>query len=262
MTHWTAAQVHTFEALLGLWGTERVVLVGAGALARHLDLAWRVTADLDLTVALELDDYLRSLQQLHGWNMDPRREHRVTSPWGVKVDLLPAGPGLLATGKLVWPAGGGEMRLTGLDLAFEQFVTEPLPQATLRVASLPALVVLKMTSWLDRPAERDRDLADLGHVLDNAVPPDDERRFSTHVIDLAIEYELVCAYLIGTQVGCIARGSHRAVIDEFLERLAREEDWPHARMRALGPWAWRHDETALTRRLHAFRAGVDFGGSG
>lgn len=259
MTPWTNAQLQTLEAILGLWGAERVVLVGAGALARHLELDWRATADLDLTVGIDLDEYLRTVQILDGWARDPRREHHVTSPWGVKVDLVPAGPGLRAAGKLVWPAGGGEMRLAGMDLAFEHFVTEPLAHSTLRVASLPALVVLKMTSWLDRPAERERDLVDLGYVLDHAVSPDDPRRFAAHVIDLDIEYELVCAYLVGSEVGRIAGEVHREVIREFLDRLEREDDWAHARMRAVGPWAWRHDDSALTRRLGAFRAGLSSG---
>ena len=147
----------------------------------------------------------------------------------MKVDVVPAGPGLRAAGKLVWPRSGHEMQLVGMDLVFEHAVTEPLGHTALRIASLPTIVILKMNSWLDRFEDRERDLADIGHVLEDAVRPDDDRRFDDHIVELAMDYELVCAFLIGEDVGRIAKDHHRRRVDEFLAKVGV---WPRRRREA------------------------------
>ncbi len=123
------AQVRSLEALADAWGTDRIVLVGASALRCHMEMTWRVTADVDITVAVDLEEFEYLLQRIAGWQVDPRLEHRMTSPWKVKVDVVPAGPGLRAAGKLVWPRSGHEMQLAGMDLAFEHAVVEPFTSA-------------------------------------------------------------------------------------------------------------------------------------
>ena len=40
----------------------------------------------------------------------------------MKVDVVPAGPGLLDAGSLIWPESGYRMNLAGLRLAFEHHV--------------------------------------------------------------------------------------------------------------------------------------------
>jgi len=234
------AQVRSLEALVDAWGTDRVVLVGASALQCHMEMSWRATSDVDITVSADLDEFEGLLSGIADWHFDPRVEHRLRSPWNVKVDVVPAGPGLRAAGKLVWPRSGHEMQLVGMDLVFEHAVTEPLGHTALRIASLPTIVILKMNSWLDRFEDRERDLADIGHVLEDAVRPDDDRRFDDHIVELAMDYELVCAYLIGEDVGRIAKDHHRRRVDEFLAKVGDEDNWAHTRMRAVGPWAWRH----------------------
>ncbi len=231
MNRFNDAQAKTLRELVVAWGADRVVLVGASALQCHLDMTWRATTDVDITVGVEFDEFERQRQAMSGWRVEPRLEHRMISPWNIKVDIVPAGPGLRAAGKLVWPNSGHEMQLVGMDLAFEHAVAEPLGigDAAIRIATLPTIVILKMNSWLDRFADRERDLADIAHVLEEAIGDDDDRRFGDDVIELGIDFELVSAYLVGVDVGQIAKGGHRDMIERFLAKVGDEDDWATAR---------------------------------
>lgn len=256
MTPFNEQQAATLEALASCWGARRVVLIGAGALGCHLEMTWRSTEDVDLTAAVEMDEHTAMLEQLDGWRLDAHLEHRIWSPWGVKVDVVPAGPSLLRAGKVVWPKSGHEMNLAGMDLAFAHASAVPVGSTSLLVASLASVLVLKMAAWLDRSTERERDLADIGFVLEEAVGADDERRFDNPIIDLDLPFELVSSYLTGVAVGRIAGKLHMELVTQFLSMVGDEAHWAHGRMRAHSPPAWRHDEAALGARLDAFRRGV------
>jgi len=152
------AQTETLLALRKGLPDVRTVLVGAAALACQMDMRWRKTNDLDLTVVAEEADLANKLRAL-GWERHERYEQRWTSLQGVVVDALPASPASLAEGKLVFTRSGHVMSLVGFDLALAHCAVVPLDGATdLEVATVPVIAVLKMTAWLDRPAERERDL--------------------------------------------------------------------------------------------------------
>src|ERR1700737_870431 len=107
---------------------------------------------------------------------NPRQEHERLSPIGIKGDVLPAGPSLLAAGEVVWPSTGARMNLTGLRLALEKSIPfEIEPGLSIPVAPVVVISVLKMISYMDRPPVRERDLHDLAYILDNCVPPTDDR---------------------------------------------------------------------------------------
>lgn len=258
MIHFTAQQLDALCDLARAWEGTSFVLVGASALNHHIGLSWRQTQDLDITIAVELDALDDATSRLAGWRRHPRLEHQWSSPLGVKVDILPAGPALLAAGSLVWPTSGLTMNLLGLDLALTHSVLFLLPEGTsIRVAAVPALVVLKMTSWLDRPAERERDLSDLAHLFDEFLDAGDERRYDDHVLGQGLHYDEVGPYVLGRALAAIAGPSHRALIDRFLEKVGDPNTAPHAQMRRLGPTSWRRDEDSLALRLGALRRGLD-----
>ncbi|MGE3171558.1 MAG: hypothetical protein AB7O97_02960 [Planctomycetota bacterium] len=128
------------EALPGV----RIVVVGATALRHHLGDDVDATLDLDLCAALELDELRPRLPT--DWRPDPRLPHRWRSADGTLVDLLPAGPAVLAVGEIRWP-DGSVMDMTGLDLAMRDAAPlgAPLPDQV-RVASLRALFVAKVAA--------------------------------------------------------------------------------------------------------------------
>lgn len=257
MIPFSASQIEALGDVAHAWPSTPFALIGASALSHHIALSWRQTQDLDLTIAVDLEDLPASTAKLVGWTRHPRLEHEWQSPLGVKVDLVPAGPGLLAAGYLKWPMSGFTMNLVGLDLALAHTVPLALPDGVvIRVASAPAIVVLKMTAWLDRPADRERDLADLAHLFDEYLDGGDERRYDDPVMEQGLSYDEVGPYVLGRDLAAIIKPSHRAVIDAFLAKVGDQYNAPHAQMRRLGPASLRRDDDALAVRLEALRRGL------
>src|ERR1022692_736707 len=94
-----------------------VVAIGACALLCFVSTVERVTRDIDLVVALDLDDFERLTNLLRdvGWIQIENKEHRWRSPTGTIVDLLPAGPNLRIAKKVIWPRSELSMSLVGFD---------------------------------------------------------------------------------------------------------------------------------------------------
>jgi predicted nucleotidyltransferase len=168
------------------------VLVGASAIHCHRPTP-RGTRDLDVTLAVSLGELPAGLQRAPGWRRHHRHAHEWIGPGDVSVDLVPAGPSLLAQGHLLWP-GGYRMNLAGFERAFAQARPMTLtPTLTVDVASLAAIALLKMVAFLDRPDVRERDLEDLAYLLHDYVPEDDERRWSDELLALQLEFDQVSA---------------------------------------------------------------------
>ena len=205
------AQIQALRELRAVWPDTRIVIIGATALAfHHRRPWWRTTADLDLALALELDDVPGPLDRAPGWRQHARRAHEFTSPLGATIDLLPAGPTALARGQICWP-DGNVMSLIGMELAFAHATLHTVTAGfVVQVAPSSVVCVLKMAAYCDRPTERERDLEDIAHLLDAYVDDDDDRRFDEGA---GRDFDLVPAYLLGRDVGAVATsGAHRRLI--------------------------------------------------
>jgi predicted nucleotidyltransferase len=113
------------------------------------------------------------------------------------------------------------MSLVGLDLALVHVMVVPLDgTADLDVATVPVIAVLKMASWLDRPAERERDLDDLAHILDDYLEPDDLRRWDDDLIESGLPHEDQSAFALGQDIARIVLAPHLTVIDSFLAAVS------------------------------------------
>jgi predicted nucleotidyltransferase len=245
----TPAQVAALREVDAVFRSRPVVVIGATALGFYYDMSWRKTADVDLAIAVELDEFPLGLTDRVGWKPG-RYEHEFISPLGVKLDILPAGPKLVAAGVLRWPSGH-TMNLEGFDLAFSEAVPhETTDDYAVLVAPPPVVAVLKMAAYLDRPADRGRDLTDLGHLLDSYID-DESARWFTEGAD-AGEYELVPAYVLGLDVARVAKAAHAALVERFLEAVGDPDAPVHAEMERRGPARWRTEKRALERRLDAF----------
>jgi predicted nucleotidyltransferase len=260
VTAFTTAQCQALRELADLWRDTRFCLIGASALACQIDLR-RQTDDLDISVSVSLDELAAGLPRLKAWKRNPEKEHEWRSPVGIKVDVVPAGPSLLAAGEIIWPGTGVRMNLTGVRLALEQGITFEVDRGlSIPVAPVAVIAVLKMISYLDRPAERGRDLQDLAIILEDHVAPDDERRFAVEVLDAGVAFEHASAYLLGRDLRKIVNPSERKGVEDFMARV-RDEQHPsatQARMARLGPPSWNQDPDALLARVEAF--GLGFGG--
>ena len=238
------------------------MLIGASALGHFIDMRWRQTRDLDLSISISLEEYARALDQLPGWMRDRGLEQRWIAPGDVRIDIVPAGPRLLEVGEVVWPVSGIRMSLVGLRLAFESHVSVPIaPDFELQIARAPVIALLKMIAYQDRPVERARDLSDLTYIMEEYLPADDPRRFSDEAYEFGLSYESASAFFLGKDIGATVNEMERKAVNRFLA-IVRDESDPYltqAKMAMSGPVSWRRDPRPLLQRLDAFDQGLSFG---
>ena len=106
-------QAQALRDLLTLWGSDSVVLVGASALGCFVDMNWRKTHDLDLSVSISMDEYPGELAGLVDWRPHPAHEHEWISPDDVRVDILPSAERHLEEGGVAWSESGWLSSLLG-----------------------------------------------------------------------------------------------------------------------------------------------------
>lgn len=144
MKHLSKEQLAVIETLASLWPELQLVLIGANGLAFSIDMRWRTTQDLDLVIALELDDFPGRLARLQDYKQE--LPHRWQSASGVKIDFLPCGPKSLQRGSIHFEGGDSEMNLTGFDLALDWTMMEPHLPRNVACCARPG----------DRAAQNDR----------------------------------------------------------------------------------------------------------
>ena len=151
------------------------------------------------------------------------------------------------------------MSLIGLRLAFaDASPVELLPGTSVRVASLRSLVVLKIGAYLDRPWERDSDLADIAHILCEFVAPDAEERWGDEIVNAGMDFEDVSPFVIGKQLGRLVDAAEQRLVEKFVVALDDPADRLSTlpRMARRAPDGWR-DPDRLRLRLAAFRRGFE-----
>jgi predicted nucleotidyltransferase len=176
-----------------------LVLIGAMACRTWIDDPGRHTLDIDVAVAIDLDEFGHLTQVLSsaGWKQEGKMEHRWTTLEGVRIDLLPAGPKLRKWSILEWPISGIRMSLTGFEHVFRDSVpTSVAPHFNLKVIPLHVLALLKIAAYSENPERRQKDLADFAAIL-LRYDPEDSRRFAPDIFETGLDYDLVGAYLIG-----------------------------------------------------------------
>jgi predicted nucleotidyltransferase len=142
-----------------------------------------------------------------------------------------------------------------MDLAFTHAESHTVDDVVVWVAPPPVIAVLKMVSFGDRPPDRERDLEDIGHLLDAYVDGDSLLERWDEAFDCG-ELELAAAYLLGLDMArIVTSGTHQDTIQTFLERVGPEGPH-HVTMVRVGPARWRTEKHALQRRLQAFRQGL------
>ena len=182
-----------------------VAIIGATALLCFIDIG-RFTRDIDLVVALDLEDFAAFADELRtrGWTQEARGEHRWRGPSGSIIDLLPAGPGLRQAKRIIWPDSEFEMSLVGFGHVF----TRALPFSfaagvQYRVAPPPVIALLKIIAFMDDQHGRKKDLLDLTELFRRYDAASD-RIFSDEVFAAELaEIDYASAFLLGMDVGAI-----------------------------------------------------------
>ena len=196
-----------------------VVLIGAMSLIVALDDIGRFTRDVDLTVALDLDEFALLTDRLTaaGWTRVPRLEHRWIAPRNTIVDLLPAGPKLRSAGSIEWPLSQFAMSLAGFEHVFTNAVDLPLTNgAHIRVAPPIVTVLLKVIAYTEDPHRRAKDLGDIRRVL-GRYEADSDRLFSDAVFDAELpDFSEANAFLLGVDLRALATQDEATYIERFL----------------------------------------------
>src|SRR6185369_3143044 len=98
MTALTPAQLADLEDLQAVCRTRNteIVIIGAMAYRLFIDDVDRETYDIDLAVAVDMEDLTSFYGVLNGlgWQRVPRHEQRWRTARGKLMDILPAGPQL------------------------------------------------------------------------------------------------------------------------------------------------------------------------
>lgn len=239
-----------------------LTLIGASAITLRMPgQYWHSTADLDVVFAGPEPDASRALAAQVGGRVDDRFEHRMYTPEGVKVDVLPVVPRGTAGRQWRWAVSGIEMNFAGLQHALPHSdPVEIAPGVVFRVARLHVIALLKIIAYMDDHVRRRRDLDDIAHLLEYYAFDDYDRRFADDLIEAQENSDDAGAYALGRDVGAIVETDEHETVDAFLA-LAGQENTPFSPLGPMaeskgGPW-WRHDDARerAQARLAAFGRG-------
>jgi predicted nucleotidyltransferase len=254
----TKEQVEALRTLHRIWEKQKIVVIGATALGFFIDMRWRKTHDLDLSISVSLNKYQSDLARIPGWSQDPKQEQQWSAPGGIRIDIIPASSSLLKQGEFVWPKSGFKISLAGMRLAFDYGVPVKLADdLEILVAPVSVIVVLKMIAFQEKRLERIRDLVDIVHSIEEFLPADDPRRYSDEIFDLQLSYEETGAFCLGKEIGSIVNEKELKKVLSFTA-MARDDNDPIATKTRMvqESAAWRHNPQLLMKSLDAFDIGL------
>jgi predicted nucleotidyltransferase len=204
-----------------------LVIIGATAYRMFVDDPYRETLDVDVAVAVDLDDFRKLAARLNrcGWRQSDRQEHRWRGASGAIIDLIPAGVRLRAKKELVWPQSGVTMSLLGFDHVFREPVAQKLSSGLIvKVIPPHVFALLKIAAFQEGGQEREKDLRDIGGLLEKYEIAS-ERRFGDEVYDSGLElhFDEAGSYLLGLDLGRLCAKQEAERVQAFLNLIADSE---------------------------------------
>lgn len=230
-----AGSVSLYQAISEVAEDLGVPFLVVGASARDLVLHYgygsrieRATADIDVGIEVPSWDAFQVLKdRLLECGFSPTdMEHRLLSPQGVEVDIIPFGPIEDDNAEIAWPPDGDwVMNVLGFSEALEHAQAvqiEEDPPVEIPVATPEGMVLLKLIAWMDRtPDMRDRDAKDLRYLLstyENIPDVENELHQNQELMeDFDWDLTLAAAYQLGADAQDIAEDPTFEAIAELLE---------------------------------------------
>lgn len=185
-----------------------------GALARD---AWfareqihsRATRDVDFAVYVsgkrQFNVVIDQLTKEYGFRKSEGDLYRLYSPFGFPIDLIPFGEisideelqPAIGSEKLVFINGFGEI----YELATVEVQTDE-HNLQFRIATLPAIILLKLISYDDRPEMRSQDPLDIAEIIENYFEIEKELIWEHHsdLFDDDSKLTDISAIVIGRQI--------------------------------------------------------------
>lgn len=242
-------------------------LIGAGAIQLGPDLRWGVrlgrrTRDWDFAVRVaswsEFEDLRRHLTAPDGGFRAAPEPHRFRHASGGTLDVVPYGALEDPPGRVLW-SQGISMDTRGFDALDEHHCILDLGELELRVATLPALVGLKLLAYRSRRPGVTRDLVDVHELLVQVETSDLTASIDDHVADLLqrdlVRFTELGAFLLGRRVaGTFSRDAVEGMLALLSGEVVPRQTLVHdARGANFGHGA---AEAEIWLRLSAFRQGL------
>lgn len=203
----------------------------------------RATADIDISVQLpdwdSFDRFGRVLLERGLTQPIARHPEKFVVPTtGQKVDLLPFGDLSEDGQKIVWPTDQSSLSILGFDESFNSapYVTTPgVADGTLRIATLPAIMLLKCVAMYERLDDRKKkDGADIGFTLSRYVEAGNGARLAEGpdadiMEQVRGDLEAAGSMLLGRDMGRIAeRATHARVAASLRAEVTSSSQCPLA----------------------------------
>lgn len=197
----------------------RYALIGAIALLVHgIDLP-RATQDLDVVAAIRRS-FKEALDELvpRGFRRT-KTAHRLLSPKGTQIDILPVTAESRKTGVISWP-DGTTMTAVGLAEALDRALDVCLLDCTIRVAPLPVLAALKLLASTSPDRHGKNDLNDFLECLEQ-YELQGERRFSVYdLTEETLSFDQAGAFLLGHELKSVAHPRTMQSVREVLAAMS------------------------------------------
>ena len=186
----------------------------------------RLTRDLDVAVHVatvsEYDDVLNDLIQTHGFNTQSSMKYTVRSPNGDVVDILPFGEISIDDAVDLDPKWNRPIYVNGFQEIHEKgtaVVNIKDEDLSYRVATLPAIVLLKLISYDDRPEKRHQDPGDIAEIIQSYFDIEDMLIYEEHnvLFDRNLELHEIAAIVIGRQIRDIS--ADNSTLHERIEKI-------------------------------------------
>ncbi len=189
---------------------------------------YRKTNDIDFAIRIRnWDEYYRLTTEIQkiGFEKNELIMQRYKYN-GMIIDFIPFGEISLNKKTIVWPDGSEkEMNIIGFDDAFqntEDLIIQSDPEIKVKVASVIALVVLKIFAWNDRSIDlRIKDAKDLYLIISTYIDAGNQERLYDHldIVEQAEDYELSGAILLGRD---IKNSISAKLLEAIIEILSNE----------------------------------------
>lgn len=225
----------------------------------------RRTEDVDFSIAVRGWSQYQALCQTlrdrpeHDFDSDSHDQQRLIFRGRLKVDLVPFGGVADAEGRMFWPPDNNPMmNILGFEDALAGVISMPLKELNVRLPSLPALALLKLFAWNDRP-QRTKDIEDFATILERYQNiPSEDRLWSGIDSDLleedGFDYILAWHRIFGRDVGRCVR--FPATGSCLLGILAREMAGPPYKLITILSHFFNRNFEKSLEAFHWFERGV------
>jgi predicted nucleotidyltransferase len=224
---------NALEEAFTVTGTDFYII---GALARDVwyargQKAFRGTKDVDLAILVsshaEYEAVRNYLMDHSQFRNTKENSFVMISPGGVQVDILPFGEIEIDDGITVQGEGMTSIKVNGFNEVY-QSGTEEIELTTghyFKIATLPAIVLLKLIAFDDRPDRRTKDARDIANIIAHFFDLQADLIYEKHTDLFADENDPrslqdISAVVIGREMYEISKPN--LVLHERLQRILND----------------------------------------